>query len=90
MNHEEHATVTSRRPAPELSAAVSLARAAGVPVAVAARQLENGTAKMLIQSRVAERRNAEQNVARVNAYYRWKLRRIRAERHIRLLERELH
>jgi hypothetical protein len=56
VNRVEHATVTSRRPAPELSAAASLARAAGVTTAVAAQQLRNGTARMLIEARVAPRR----------------------------------
>jgi hypothetical protein len=39
-----------------LSAAVSLAKAAGVAVAVAARHLQNGTARMLIEARVVPRR----------------------------------
>jgi hypothetical protein len=47
---EEHAT-DSRR----LAAAESLARATGVEVAVAYRHLQNGTAKMLIESRCDRR-----------------------------------
>jgi hypothetical protein len=56
MRRAEHATVTSRGPAPELSAAVSLAKAAGITVTAAARHLQNGTARMLIEARVAPRR----------------------------------
>ena len=54
MRHAETATVTPR--GAEFSAAVSLAKAAGVTVAVAARHLENGTARSLIEARVLRRR----------------------------------
>jgi hypothetical protein len=65
MRCMEHATVDSHGAAPELSAAVSLAKAAGVTVTVAARHLQNGTAKTLIQSRVAERKMNEQHIERI-------------------------
>jgi hypothetical protein len=57
---EENAT--ARR---GLTAVESLAKHAGVDVAVAYRHLQNGTAKMLIESRVAERKVNQRHVERI-------------------------
>jgi hypothetical protein len=50
-----------------LSGAVSLAKAAGVTLSIAARRLENGTAATLITGRggVAERRANRQHIERI-------------------------
>ena len=65
--HEEHGT--GRRP--ELSAAVSLAAAAAVKVEVARRALENGRARVLIQSRgrAPPRRSSRSGLSPVEALY---------------------
>jgi hypothetical protein len=59
--HEEYAT--GRRA--ELSAAVSLAKAAGIKVEVAARHLQNDTARVLVESRVAPRRIERGHLERI-------------------------
>jgi hypothetical protein len=65
MSGVENATRIEFATTASVAAARSLARAAGVDVAVAARHLANGTARMLIESRVAERKVKQRHVERI-------------------------
>jgi hypothetical protein len=74
MRPVETATVAPR--GAELSAALSLAKAAGVTVTAAARHLQNGTARMLIESRFLPRTIEEGHLGRLRRLADLKVREI--------------
>jgi hypothetical protein len=59
---------------PSMAAARSLAKAAGVSGDVALQHLRNGTARVLIESRVANRKAEEGHLARIRRLYDLKVR----------------
>jgi hypothetical protein len=59
---------------PSIAAARSLARHANMDLTAALRHLQNGTARILIETRVAERRANEAHIERIQRMTEWRIR----------------
>ena len=74
MSQIENAAVVEYATTASIAAARSLARAAGVDVAVALRHLANGTAKTLIQSEIEPRKIEAGHLERIRRLTEWRIR----------------